>query len=129
VQGAQRYVVFAYLAIGILLWTTLAKLFAAIAYATNIPNPGLLGNNFALSHLLGLFGAVAAVLYGWKNVAAREFSFDVVSELKKVSWPSRKETQTATVVVIVTTILCAMVLGLFDQVWAWITGVIYSSAA
>jgi preprotein translocase subunit SecE len=129
VQGAQRFVVFAYLAIGLLVWATLAKLLGALAYAANVPNPGLLGNNFTLAHLLGLVGAIGIGMYLWKNQRAKDFGFEVVAELRKVTWPSRKETQTATVVVIVTTIICAVILAIFDTLWAQITGIIYTSAA
>ena len=47
------------------------------------------------------------------------------SELKKVTWPTRKETQAATLVVVVTVIIAAMLLGLFDMVWSWLTDRIY----
>ena len=40
---------------------------------------------------------------------------------------SRKDTQTATVVVIVTTLIIAAILGVFDLVWAKLTGLIYSA--
>lgn len=125
-QGVQRYVLFAYLVIGVLIWTTLTKLFGALAFYSELPNPALIGNNFTLAHLLGLAGAAGAGFYVYKHPAATTFSTDVVTELEKVTWPSRKETQTATVVVIITTILCALILGVFDAVWAQLTGLIYS---
>ncbi len=46
-------------------------------------------------------------------------------ELKKVTWPTRKETQAATIVVIVTVIIAAMILGAFDTVWSFFTDRIY----
>ena len=41
-------------------------------------------------------------------------------ELEKVSWPTRKETSAATVVVIVTVTISALVLTAFDWIWAFL---------
>jgi preprotein translocase subunit SecE len=51
---------------------------------------------------------------------SREFLEECWAELKKVHWPSRKETQAATVVVIVGVIVVALYLGLVDAVLAWV---------
>ena len=51
---------------------------------------------------------------------SRQFLEECWSELKKVHWPTRKETQAATVVVIVGVIIVALYLGLVDGVLAWI---------
>ena len=45
---------------------------------------------------------------------ASSFVGEVWAELKKVHWPTRKETYAATVVVIVITILVAVFLGVVD---------------
>jgi preprotein translocase subunit SecE len=55
----------------------------------------------------------------WKNVRdsiprAADFLGEVWSELKKVHWPTRKETYAATIVVVVITIAVAVFLGLMD---------------
>jgi len=49
---------------------------------------------------------------------SREFLEECWAELKKVHWPSRKETQAATVVVLVGVIIVALYLGLVDAVLA-----------
>jgi len=46
----------------------------------------------------------------------RQYLREVVYELKKVVWPSRKETLGTTSVVLVLVILCAVFLGLVDSV-------------
>jgi preprotein translocase subunit SecE len=51
---------------------------------------------------------------------SREFLEECWAELKKVHWPSRKETQAATVVVIIGVIIVALYLGLVDGVLAWV---------
>jgi preprotein translocase subunit SecE len=51
---------------------------------------------------------------------SREFLGESWSELKKVHFPSRKETQAATIVVIVGVVIVALYLGLVDVVLSWI---------
>lgn len=45
---------------------------------------------------------------------ATNFLNEVWSELKKVHWPTRKETYAATVVVVIITLLLAVFLGIAD---------------
>jgi len=74
-------------------------------------------------------GAVAisgiATLVAWKNEEIFALATEVTSELRKVTWPSRKETVNSTIVVIVTTIVASLLLGMFDGLWAWVTRLIY----
>jgi len=78
-----------------------------------------------------LLGAVAALIAGvvtlivWKNEHVFELASDVTTELRKVTWPSRRETVSSTIVVIVTTIIASLLLGLFDGMWSWVTRMIY----
>ena len=47
-----------------------------------------------------------------------------MDELARVTWPSREETGNATVVVIVTVLVCSVYLGVFDAFWMWVTNMI-----
>ena len=49
------------------------------------------------------------------------FFSETKTELKKVTWPTRKETFAATIVVIVTVLVSSVILGIFDSVWGWLT--------
>jgi preprotein translocase subunit SecE len=51
---------------------------------------------------------------------SREFLEESWSELKKVHFPTRQETQAATIVVIVGVVIVALYLGLVDVVLSWI---------
>jgi preprotein translocase subunit SecE len=46
----------------------------------------------------------------------RQFVTEVVAELKKTSWPSRREVYGTTVVVIVTVMICALYLWVVDMI-------------
>ena len=50
---------------------------------------------------------------------SREFLEECWAELKKVHWPSRKETQAATLVVIIGVVVVSLYLGLLDLVLSW----------
>lgn len=51
---------------------------------------------------------------------SREFLEECWVELKKVHWPSAKETQAATIVVIVGVVIVALYLGMVDFVLSWL---------
>lgn len=125
-HGTQKYVWVAYLVVGWVLWETVARLLGGIAFFAGISDPPLIGSQFPVSRLVGLLIAIGAFVFAAKNPRAWEFSNDVVNELKKVTWPERRELQRSTVVVIITTLIIAFILGLFDFAWAELTGLIYS---
>src|SRR5213075_1774804 len=68
---------------------------------------------------LGICGATAAYL--WVNPKTHTTSQEIVTELRKVSWPSFAEARAATVAVIVASIISAVLLGLFDVFWQFLT--------
>ena len=60
---------------------------------------------------------------GWfprKVQQVKTFFSEVKSELKKVTWPSRKEVYATTIVVIVTTLFFGFYLWLLDVGFSWI---------
>jgi len=69
--------------------------------------------------------AGVATLIAWRNEEVFGLASEVAGELRKVSWPSRKETLQSTIVVIITTIISSAFLGVFDAVWSWVTRMIY----
>jgi preprotein translocase subunit SecE len=69
--------------------------------------------------------ASIATYVAWKNEEVFTLASEVTSELRKVTWPTRRETFSSTVVVIMTTIISSLLLGFFDAVWAWATRMIY----
>jgi preprotein translocase subunit SecE len=42
-----------------------------------------------------------------------------------VTWPSLRETRAATIAVIVASAIAAVVLGVFDLVWSWLSAKVY----
>ena len=72
--------------------------------------------------------AVATLLLGiyfYRHERVYTLATEVAAELKKVSWPTPGEVKTATIVVIIMTIISALILGFFDLVWSKFTQFIY----
>ena len=53
---------------------------------------------------------------GWRP----RFVMDIVSELRKVTWPSREDTVHLTVVVVVVTLILGAILGAIDIGFGWL---------
>jgi preprotein translocase SecE subunit len=70
-----------------------------------------------------LFG-LAAFFALYFNGSANQFTYEVIEELAKVSWPTQNETVRATVVVFGMVIFSAIVLGAFDAFWTWLVGLV-----
>jgi preprotein translocase subunit SecE len=63
--------------------------------------------------LIGVVGGYLA----YRNERLFAAAYDVTAELEKVTWPTRKETYAATVVVIVTVSIASVILWGFDTLW------------
>jgi preprotein translocase subunit SecE len=68
---------------------------------------------------------LAAVYIAWRSEELFTLASEVVTELGKVTWPTRKETMAATLVVIVTVIIASIFLGMFDGIWSFLTRLLY----
>ena len=86
--------------------------------------------NFAEPNEVVATVASAAVGIGvglglYRHAKSHRIATEVVSELAKVTWPSRKETYASTIIVIVTSLIAACIVGSFDFVWSAITDLLY----
>jgi preprotein translocase subunit SecE len=75
--------------------------------------------------LVGVVLAAGGTVMALKNERLYELAGEVVTELSKVTWPTREETFTSTIVVIVTVIVSSLFLGVFDWIWAALARFIY----
>jgi preprotein translocase SecE subunit len=81
--------------------------------------------NFPVLAALAVIGGGGLAVYLWRQERVNELARETVNELSRVTWPTRPELGAATVVVIVTSIVMAIILGLFDAFWSWVTTLIY----
>jgi preprotein translocase subunit SecE len=69
---------------------------------------------------IALLVAASAALVAYRNERVFSAATEVTRELEKVTWPTRKETSAATIVVIIMVAISALVLTAFDYVWAFL---------
>ena len=123
--GVERWVQFAYAACAITLAWFLIKLSGSVwtllaDTVDSVPEP----NDTIIAVGAGLVAFITAVVT-YRSKKIHTFVVEVCVELSKVTWPTRKETWSQTVVVIIVSIIAAAILGVFDAFWAQITDLIY----
>jgi preprotein translocase subunit SecE len=118
VLGLQRWVQMAFTAFALLLFWVLDKIITIIWDRFAEPTPEL------VTLIAAVLGAGATMVL-YRNPRVSRIAQEIVAELAKVSWPSRRETQVSTIVVIVTSLIAAMIVGAFDAAWSKLTDLIY----
>lgn len=112
----QRYVLLAFITGAILIGLTVqaacVSAFAQFAWPDN-RILGVLSTSSALALGAGLLTFVALI----RNRKALSFTDEIVSELTKVTWPSREETVRASTTVVLTTLFTAGLLAVYDFIW------------
>jgi preprotein translocase subunit SecE len=128
VEQPKRIVGVFYVAAAVLVGVFLTRILSAVLNGAGINDPRIdlgfveLGN---VSSLLGYGVAVLAAVLVWRMPRAQQVSVDVVLELRRVTWPSWRETRAATIAVIVASFIAAVILGLFDAGWARLAAWVY----
>ena len=77
-------------------------------------------NDLVINGIAILVAGTAAVVT-YRNERIYASVVDITRELEKVTWPTRKETSAATIVVIVTVLIAALILSTFDAIWSKLT--------
>ena len=123
-MGVARYVNLSFIACGLIGWIVFSGMSKfAIELAGAAANRPIIGVNFRLEDLVGLIAGVDFALYLKRKY--NTWAMEVGNELSRVTWPTWSETRVATTVTIITTIIIAMILGLFDYIWAQLSTWIY----
>jgi len=115
----QRYILLSLMAIAIVVGVTTSSVAADVLARVDTGNPVTAG--IALSGWAGIVTMVLtfAVLLRTKRVYI--FSDEVVTELRRVTWPTREETIRSSSVVVGFTLVLAGVLAVYDYLWVTIT--------
>ncbi|MGZ6141785.1 MAG: preprotein translocase subunit SecE [Myxococcales bacterium] len=118
-----RLVLFGYIALALAAGFFLEHV-ALAAFGSFGPTQPLtrpLAGDWTWCTVIGLAVVAAAALYLWFTPKTHEVSLEIAAELRKVSWPSWAETRAATIAVIVASIIAALLLGMFDVFWQFLT--------
>jgi preprotein translocase subunit SecE len=124
VEQPKRIVAIAYVLAALAIGVFLEKVTAlALTYAR--VNDYAVFGDWSLSTVIGFAVAAVAAVVIWRIPKTQTVSLEIALELRRVTWPSLRETRAATVAVIVASFVAAAILGLFDMVWSWLSAKIY----
>jgi preprotein translocase subunit SecE len=124
VEQPKRIVAIAYVVAALALGVFLEKVVElALSYAR--VNDSTILFDWSLSSVLGFAIAAVVAVVVWRIPRTQTVSLEVALELQRVTWPSLRETRAATVAVIVASAVAALILGVFDMVWSWLSAKIY----
>jgi preprotein translocase subunit SecE len=116
--AAVGYVVLA-LAAGLFLEHLLLAGFGSFGPTQPLTRP--LAGEWTWSTVIGLALAFGTGAVLWLTPKTHDTSLEIVAELRKVSWPGWPETRAATIAVIVASVIAALLLGMFDVFWQFLT--------
>lgn len=116
--GLERWVQIGFIAFALLLVWLLGNLISSVWYVFADPDESIVT---LASVVLG----IVTVILLYRNRGVHEFATEIADELSKVTWPTRKETSNSTVIVVVTSVVAALMLFLFDSVWSAVTDLVY----
>ncbi len=136
-MGPTRWVTLGFAVLGILVAVVLSKalpvvlivvsgLLAKVGVLVKIPDYALLGPNVTVTTAVAWVGSLGAAVYYYRQEKWHTLGTEIVQELRKVVFPTVGETRSATVVVVITTVIIAMILYLFDAIWSSVTSWIYT---
>jgi preprotein translocase SecE subunit len=120
----QRYVVIGVIALAAIVGLALSHGLQWIWGEAGLNDPFFGSPDFTLTTFLGYGAAIAGAVFVLRHGPTHALAVEIVDELARVTWPSREETGNATVVVIVTVLVCSAYLGVFDAIWLWVTDMI-----
>jgi len=124
VEQPKRLIAIAYVLAAVVLGVFLEKV-VALALAYTRTNDFAVFGDWSLSTVIGFGIAGLAAVMVWRIPRTQTVSLEVAMELRRVTWPTLRETRAATVAVIVASAISAVVLGFFDMVWSWLSGKLY----
>ncbi len=126
VLGAERFVYAAYLAAAVIAAFLFSKLGHAAWLKLAAWKPEQVGEprDEIVYVIAGLLG-VGVALHYWRRKDARQYATEVAEELSLVTWPTKKEVQNSTFIVVLTTLFATVFFALMDQFWRFITDKVY----
>jgi len=123
-EQPRRYVIIFYalaaVVLGFFAERVLQKAFAWARW-----NDAAVLGDYTVTTLIGFGAAIVAAVVTWQVERTRTLSLQVAEELRRVTWPSVRETRAATLAVILASAIAAAILGVFDFVWSWLSRTIY----
>lgn len=124
VEQSKRYVAIFYVLAALALGVFLEKVFELVFGAAGI-NDFSVFSDWTLSFVLGMAAAAVIAFVVWRIPRTQQVSLEIALELRRVTWPSMRETRAATIAVIFASFVAAVILGVFDLAWSWLSSKVY----
>jgi preprotein translocase subunit SecE len=124
VEQPKRYVAIFYVLATLVVGKFLEKLTQLAFSYTRFNDAPLLGG-WTVASVIGFAVAIVAAVVIWRIPRTQAVSLEVALELKRVTWPSLRETRAATVAVVVASFIAAIILGVFDFIWGRLSALVY----
>ncbi len=124
VEQPKRIVVIFWILAAIVLGIFLEKVLALVFSYTRVNDFSIFGG-WTLSTVVGFAAAAVTAVTLWRVPKVQGTSFEVALELRRVTWPSLRETRAATMAVVVATFIASIILGVFDFLWGHISSLVY----
>jgi preprotein translocase SecE subunit len=124
----RKYIVMSFLGASAALGIALRGLAVPLLARLDVGDPQIAGVIDTTS-LVGLLAATIAFVVLNRHLVAVNFTDEVISELRKVSWPDKEETLRSTAVVIGFSIALAVSLASYDFIWLRLTRVLLATGS
>jgi preprotein translocase subunit SecE len=125
VDQPKRYVAIFYVLAAIALGKFLEKIFSLVFSYARFNDATFLVEGWNTSTALGFAVAAVAAVVVWRIPRTQAVSLEIALELKRVTWPSLRETRAATIAVVVASFIASIILGVFDFIWGRLSAIVY----
>lgn len=125
VEQPKRYVAIFYVLGAIALAKFLEKIFQLVFSYARLNDATVLVEGWTTSTVLGFALAAVVAVVAWRVPRTQAVSLEIALELKRVTWPSLRETRAATVAVVVASFIASIILGVFDFLWGRLSALVY----
>lgn len=119
-KNNQRYILLSFLAIAVAVGFSARGLAGPIMAWGGVSDPRLFGVVDG-SSLIGTGLGIATFTVFLRSSSLVQFTDEVITELRKVTWPDREDTVRSTIVVVSTSLFIALMLAGFDWLWGSLT--------
>ncbi|MFO8056711.1 MAG: preprotein translocase subunit SecE [bacterium] len=131
----QRILQYSLYGLGLVLWYVLWRTFGSVLnmvdefyYPVKMVHVPLVGSLMNLVPILTLAVAMGVAEYLRRHMKANKFGIEVVSELRRVSWPASKDVRGTTLVVLGVTLVVSLILFMFDKIFDGLIGLLFKLA-
>lgn len=125
VDQPKRYVAIFYVFAAIALAKFLEKIVSLIFSYARLNDATFLVEGWTTSTLVGFVVAAVVAVVVWRIPKTQTVSLEIALELKRVTWPSLRETRAATIAVVVASFIASIILGVFDYIWGQLSALVY----